>query len=92
MLCLISDGHSQFPSALYGSIYSELGEADEALSFLILQAKTDGGWRCIVNTQNKMSCILICYFYLGWQQSSQHTNITQAVCISWDKLRRISRV
>lgn len=53
------DGHLQFPSALYGSIYSELREADEALSLLILHAKTDGGWWYIINTENKMSRILI---------------------------------
>lgn len=38
------EGDSQFPSALYGSVYSELWEADEALSLLILQAQSDGGW------------------------------------------------
>lgn len=56
LISVTREGHSQFPSALYGSVYSELWEADEALSLLILQA--DGGWwwwqRHIINTENKM--------------------------------------
>lgn len=36
--------HSQFPPALYSSVYSELWEADEAFSLLILRAQSDKRW------------------------------------------------
>lgn len=57
------DGDSQFPPALYGSVYSELGEADEALSLLILQAETDGERWYIIDSENKMSGPMIYWFY-----------------------------
>ena len=44
---MTQEGHSQFPSALNRSVYSELWETDEALCLLILQGEREreGGVR-----------------------------------------------
>lgn len=58
------EGHSQFPSALNGSVYSELWEADEALSFLILPAQSDGGcWWHIINRTKCQTCCSMVYVW-----------------------------
>lgn len=66
------EGHSQFPSALDGSVYSELRQADEALGLLILPAQSDG-WRVFVvhHQQNKVSNVLRSSSCLGLWHSTR---------------------
>lgn len=79
-------GHSQFPSALNGSVYSELWEADEALSFLILQAQSDGGGG--TSSAQRTKCQTHCYTSFIWDSSTlaKHMKTAYGVYISQDKL------